>query len=301
MMFLAVVVAIAATIWRARRRSIDPSMLAPALISGLLCGWFLSRAEMLVDPVVRKEGWRVFSPFETAGGSLTFFGAGAALGVLIFLRVRREPILPVADVVAPSILYAVGIAKIGCLMAGCCAGATCPRALGIAYPYGSIIHEHQFMHGQITLPDELVLDKPDPKRRSRLLGHLQVLRIVSESPAGTETPEERGRAITPELTALAAKYESLPVYPVPIAMSVAALLCGVLAEYVFRTSRKAGATIAFVLIAYGAMRLGMDWLLADRGAVWYGLSSAQWAGVMSILAGCVVWRVSERSVGVSRE
>lgn len=57
----------------------------------------------------------IFSP-----AGLTFYGGliVAALSVLIYLKIKRVPFLKIADTVAPALILAYGIGRIGCLLAG---------------------------------------------------------------------------------------------------------------------------------------------------------------------------------------
>jgi phosphatidylglycerol:prolipoprotein diacylglycerol transferase len=62
--------------------------------------------------------------FRIWDGGLTYFGA-LALGVpagALFARLRRTRFLLLSDVAAPGIALGYGIARIGCLLHGCCYG-----------------------------------------------------------------------------------------------------------------------------------------------------------------------------------
>lgn len=299
MMFLAIVTAIATATVRSRKHTLVTSMLAPALTVGLLCGWLFSRVSLVADPAARNVGWRVFSPLQGGGGSLTFFGVGAAIGVLAYLLLRRQPILDFADAVAPSILFAVGIAKIGCLLGGCCEGSVCPAALGITYPYGSIVHEKHLAKDLVAVPADLLRTEADRKDKYRTMGHIQVLQYESVF-AKQEAGDEKG-IITPELASRANQYRSLPVWPVPILTSVAAIACGIAAEFIYRKRATQGATFAFVLCAYGAIRLTLDWLLADRAYVFAGLPAAQWAGAFVLLVGLAIYVANRHLIKLDPE
>jgi len=63
---------------------------------------------------------RIASP-----GGFAIFGAilGALLGVWIYCGVRRVSFAPLGDVLAPGIILAQAIGRIGCTINGCCYGA----------------------------------------------------------------------------------------------------------------------------------------------------------------------------------
>ena len=56
---------------------------------------------------------------------LAIFGAilGGILGFHIYCRVKRAPFAPLADAMAPGIILAQAIGRIGCTINGCCYGA----------------------------------------------------------------------------------------------------------------------------------------------------------------------------------
>ena len=59
-------------------------------------------------------------------GGFAIFGAilGALLGVWIYCRIRRVSFAPLGDVMAPGIILAQAIGRIGCTINGCCYGAS---------------------------------------------------------------------------------------------------------------------------------------------------------------------------------
>ena len=84
-------------------------------------------------------------------GGLVFYG-GAILGGLAglgFMRLRRVPIVPFLDAVAPFFFVAMGFGRIGCVLNGCCFGGLCaPEAtLGLSYPAevpgAYFLHQHE--------------------------------------------------------------------------------------------------------------------------------------------------------------
>ena len=86
------------------------------------------------------------------GSGLTIYGAvlGAALGIWIYSWVRRISFAYLADVLAPGIILAQAIGRVGCTLNGCCYGIesrlpwavvyTHPESLG---PIGVPVHPTQ--------------------------------------------------------------------------------------------------------------------------------------------------------------
>ena len=58
-------------------------------------------------------------------GGFAIFGAilGAMLGVWIYCRIRRVSFAPLGDMMAPGIILAQAIGRVGCTINGCCYGA----------------------------------------------------------------------------------------------------------------------------------------------------------------------------------
>ncbi len=74
----------------------------------------------------------VFSGFVFYGGLI-----GGALGVIIYCKQFKMPIKPFMEVAAPAIPLMHGIARVGCLCAGCCYGMEYDGPFSITYPHNS--------------------------------------------------------------------------------------------------------------------------------------------------------------------
>jgi phosphatidylglycerol:prolipoprotein diacylglycerol transferase len=120
-----------------------------AAIVGIPSGIIFSRLLHVIDL------WDYYSqhPGQIIGGSgLTIYGAvlGAALGIWIYSRFSKINFGYLADVVAPGIILAQAIGRVGCTLNGCCYGVetdifcavvyTDPQSLG---PIGIPVHPTQ--------------------------------------------------------------------------------------------------------------------------------------------------------------
>lgn len=83
---------------------------------------------------------------------LTIYGAvlGATLGLWIYSRVNKYPFGHAADLLAPGILLAQAIGRVGCTLNGCCYGAPTSLPWGVIYtnpesyaPIGVAVHPTQ--------------------------------------------------------------------------------------------------------------------------------------------------------------
>lgn len=78
----------------------------------------------------------VFSGFVFYGGLI-----GGALGVIIYCKQFKLPLKPFMEVAAPAIPLMHGIARIGCLCAGCCYGMEYHGPLAVTYPDNEFTHD----------------------------------------------------------------------------------------------------------------------------------------------------------------
>ena len=96
------------------------TLLGAALV-GIPSGIIFSRLIHVIDQ------WEYYSvyPGQIIGGEgLSIYGAiiGAALGVWVYSRFVKMNYLYVADMVAPGIILAQAIGRVGCVVNGCCFG-----------------------------------------------------------------------------------------------------------------------------------------------------------------------------------
>ena len=67
----------------------------------------------------------------------TYYGGliGALIGMLMYLKKYKLPVLPYADLIAPSIPLAHAIGRIGCFLVGCCYGCETDSAIGVTFTH----------------------------------------------------------------------------------------------------------------------------------------------------------------------
>ena len=61
----------------------------------------------------------------------------AVICSLLYLSLKKQPVLKIADLFAPSVALGIFITRIGCYLNGCCYGKTCAPALGVVFPSNS--------------------------------------------------------------------------------------------------------------------------------------------------------------------
>jgi phosphatidylglycerol:prolipoprotein diacylglycerol transferase len=79
--------------------------------------------------------------FTKFGEGLAIYGAvlGAALGLWIYSRITRKSFAYLADVIAPGIILAQAIGRVGCTLNGCCYGDVTDIFCAITYVHGNQI------------------------------------------------------------------------------------------------------------------------------------------------------------------
>jgi len=133
--------------WRAVRdeTEITTENLLTAALVGIPSGIVFARVVHLID---RWEYYGQHLDQVIGGSGLTIWGAvlGASLGVWIYFKASRFPAAGrFFDLIAPGILIAQIIGRIGCTVNGCCYGNICDL------PWG-IIYTHPQSYGPIGIP-----------------------------------------------------------------------------------------------------------------------------------------------------
>ena len=88
-------------------------------------------------------------------GGIVFYGSviGGAVGILAFCRLQRIPMIPMLDVMAPSLLVGEAFGRIGCFLYGCCYGGECSLPWAVRFPTDSLTFKKMLEKGQVT-PDD---------------------------------------------------------------------------------------------------------------------------------------------------
>ncbi|MFZ5831188.1 MAG: prolipoprotein diacylglyceryl transferase family protein [Planctomycetota bacterium] len=197
MMLIAVVSATALAVWRARRVGVDPEiifslafwMFVPGILGARLF-YVVEYWEPQYRPILEHEGWpgALKQIFNVAGGGLVVYGAffGGVLGLLAFVRKRRLPVLPLCDLIAPSLILGQAIGRLGCMLNGCCFGGPCELLWAVTFPEGSPPYVSQLERG--TLLGFTISE--DPKQSP-----VEVESVAAGSPAA-EAGVRRGDRLT---------------------------------------------------------------------------------------------------------
>lgn len=159
-------------IWLAARRAArvkaDPDMIINMGFVTLICGVIGARLFYVVhywNTRFAGSDHPILEIFNLTRGGLEFYGGfiGGALGVIVYSVYKRLSFRLYADIIAPSLMWALAIGRVGCFLNGCCWGGVCTNpdgtkafAWALTFPYGSGAMHDQWQNCQKTLPAELI-------------------------------------------------------------------------------------------------------------------------------------------------
>ncbi len=132
---LAIIWIILWLVWQVRRgANLSYETVFTAALVGIPSGIVFSRLLHVIDL------WDYYSqnPGQIiGGGGLTAYGAilGAALGIWIYSRFSKLNFSYFADLVAPAIILAQAVGRVGCTINGCCYGTLTSLPWGIIYTH----------------------------------------------------------------------------------------------------------------------------------------------------------------------
>jgi len=162
-------VGFSAASWLAARRirsiGVDPDVIWDMLMWALIPGLTGARVYFLL-----RHGHPAFSAavgFQKLiaavalwDGGIVFYGSviGGMAGIATFCRLRKLPLVPILDVLTPSLLVGEGFGRIGCFLYGCCYGRACSLPWAVQFPPDSLTFGQLVMKGlldpqaQLTMP-----------------------------------------------------------------------------------------------------------------------------------------------------
>ncbi|GMW01095.1 MAG: hypothetical protein AMXMBFR84_22320 [Candidatus Hydrogenedentota bacterium] len=285
---LAALAGVATLIGRTRRREIDVGKLVPGFIIAIVAGWLAGRiVHDLSSGSSPRFEWALLSPFARAPYSISIFLAFSSVILFSYVLFFGSKSLTYLDALAPSIFISIAVAKFACLSSGCCAGIECRPAVGITYPFGSIVYNRQYALGMLDPPDPLLLSLEDGKRIP--ICHVALLAMDdSRLPLALKRHLVTHGMTREEALLMAQKNRTMPVFPLPIAYTTAGLVLWVTVEIFYRCIRAPGATFALTFVLYGLMRVVLDAAPLVEANRAFGLSTSQWIGVGSLIVGGLV-------------
>lgn len=307
-----------ATFWAARRCSrvkVDPDMALNLGFIILIFGMLSARVFYVVHYWESEFAHQPAQVFNIRAGGMEVYGGiiGGFLACAAYIKLKRMSLRLLSDIVAPSLLLAMGVGRIGCFLYGCCWGTTCSEHLpwAVRFPFGSPAFIQQWQDRRLTLPADLIFISPDglsgPMPRQILTTpDEQIQRKLAELQAAVEQSrasgdeakmaqvEQRYKRVTEALqpltdhlaafdTSLTAlrvqadrpEYRSLPVHPVQLYSAVGPILLAFVTGAYFYRRRRHGTVILLGMSVYAVERFIEEMLRLDNPQDTLGLTVSQ--------------------------
>ncbi|GAB6166992.1 prolipoprotein diacylglyceryl transferase [Thermostilla marina] len=349
MLLLAVLSSVGLAMYRAKRWGIDPDAIFELALWGIVPGIVGARAFHVIEywsvdyaPILREQGLvpAVLAVINVPKGGLVVYGSliGGIGGIAYYIFRRRLPLLPVLDLIAPSLVLGLAIGRIGCFLNGCCFGGACELPWAVRFPPESPAFVHQVENG--LLPIQGMMLRPDPKRTD---GLPVISAVVPDSPAEkagvkpgehpveingvrladprldvapivvaihslgySSTPAKTIRIVTVEGNTYrwaghtAVPDHSRPIHPTQLYSSINAFLLFffLLAYEPFR--KRDGELFAVLMTLYPITRFVLEIIRTDEPGIVAGLSISQTVSVLILCGVTCLWFVLwRRPIGVT--
>jgi phosphatidylglycerol:prolipoprotein diacylglycerol transferase len=324
LLLVAVVAGVGLALWRAQSAGLKPDLMMSLsfvmVLGGIVGARLLFVIQYWNEIRAPSLGQTLINIVSTVQGGLVVYGSliGGLGAFLAFAWRYRLPVLPLADLIIPSLALGVAIGRLGCLLNGCCFGDVCHHdyAWAVTFPASSPPYLRQqslgLMHGlriaeddqggvrvQSLDPHGPLANQPisvgDPIRaiNGQPIARLDdAQRVLEPGPLQIVLDLGSGRQVRAILTRPPAR--SLPVHPTQLyAAFNAAVLCLVgLAVFPFR--RRHGQTFALVLSAYAVTRFLLEEIRTDEGALMGGMTISQNISLAVLLGMAALWVFIQR-------
>ncbi len=125
--------------WLCRRTGRAPEPLSNLMVALMVAGVLGSRIAYVIEHWQQEFAAHPLSVVRLDQGGLMFYG-GLILSAAYFLLwclIRRERMLPLADILATVIPLGHAFGRVGCFFYGCCYGRLSQSAVAVSFPRGS--------------------------------------------------------------------------------------------------------------------------------------------------------------------
>lgn len=335
MMMLATISAVGLAAYRARQVGIDPEVIYSLAFCMFVAGIVGARAFYIVQKLLEGSlkipvtasgainipATLVMLASVTQGGLVVYGSVIAAVPAGIwYLRRRGLPILPMADIIAPSMALGQAIGRIGCFLNGCCYGGVCLTAsYAMTFPPGSGPYDDQVVHSGWQSGVWLVQQKETEPVR---VGYVAPGSDAEQAgvKAGVTVKRINGDPVNSLadgrklLSATSNKYEietddgtvirwtmsrpparSVPVHPTQLYAAVDAGLLALLLWLYFPFRRRDGEVFALLITLHPISRFVLEAIRDDEaGQFGTGLTISQLLSLAILALACVLWWYVER-------
>jgi len=289
------------TWWAARRAArvkADPDFVVNLGFVALLASVVGARIFYVVHYWERFAGRGVWEIVNLTAGGLEFYGGfiGAFVATVGYLAWKKASIRLYADIVAPSLMFGMGAARIGCFLNGCCWGAPCGPELcwGVTFPCSSPAQYREWEERLVPLPASLIVVGRTtgiayPLPRDILTGDARdrgSRQILAAQAARFHTTPEKIRAL-----ARRPEFRSLRRHPAQLYASVDGFVTAFLLSTVFYRRKRHGVVFGLLLLLYPVCRVIEEVIRIDNPHDVAGLTISQFVSLLVFLSG-VIWLVA---------
>lgn len=261
MLFLAFLGSMNLAAWRSKRAKLDPEVIYDLAIWVFVGGLVGAR----LFYVAQYWGDRIHSLadiFKVWEGGIVLYGSimGGTAAFFIYWFLRRFPLRPTLDVIAPALALGIALGRIGCFLNGCCYGDLCEERWGVRFPPGSPPWMHQATDEYNRATDRLI-----PGVTPALVDSAKRGKI----PPGTPW--------------------SLPVHPTQLYSAIDGFIMVALLSAFFPLRRRDGEVMALLMVAYPVTRFLIEYLRNDEGAFFAGMTISQNLSFVLLFCGLMFW------------
>lgn len=299
---------------RARKVKADPDICLSLALICLVFGWVGGRTFYVIHYWKSQFAQNPAQILNLTSGGFEIYGGliVGAICCIIYLLIKRVSIRLYADLTAPTLLFGMGVGRIGCFLVGCCWGATCDPNLpwAVTFPALSSPQQQQWQERLVTMPAELILVdsvgiavtvpqqmlKLTPEKTQQLREKLKRAgtTLAEAEAAGDQTKVARARFTeagirlvldhmavfdtSPEqLRELASSksLRSVPVHPAQLYSAIGPLLLAALASAYFYRRKRHGTVMAMTMMLYAVERFIEEMIRADNPHDTFGLTVSQ--------------------------
>jgi phosphatidylglycerol---prolipoprotein diacylglyceryl transferase len=242
-------------------------------------------------------GHGLWAMVNITSGGLEFYGGliGAFIAGTVYLVIQKASFRLYADILAPSIMFGMGMTRIGCFLNGCCWGAPCPAEIpwSVRFPLASPAYYREWNDRLVALPAELIyVDRrgvasplphdwmEDYAKGPKTSGG--ALEIVRQAQSFNVTPADLRSGMD--------DHRTLPLHPTQLYSSMDGLLLAILLGAYFYRRTRHGTVFPLMLMLYAFQRFAEEAIRIDNPHDTAFLTVSQFVSVVLFLCGAT-WMV----------
>jgi phosphatidylglycerol:prolipoprotein diacylglycerol transferase len=278
---------------RAQRTKCDPDLVVNLAFISLLSSVIGARIFYVLhywdEHFAGRSFWDVVNI--TAGG-LEFYGGfiGAFVAGSIYLYLKKVSYRLYADICAPSIMFGMSMARIGCFLNGCCWGGPCPAEIpwSVQFPYSSSAYQREWTERLVTTPAELVFVDSIGRVAYPLPREWIQEAIEQQKKTGAVAVQAQRFGMTPQQLAELAdqqQFRTIPLHPAQLYASVDGMLLAILLNTYFYRRKRHGTVFAMMLMLYPIMRVIEETIRVDNPQDTAGMTISQFVSIVIFAVG----------------